>query len=244
MEAFSQAMLLDKYLVQYYKCPVCGFVRTEKPYWLEEAYSNAIVNFDMGLLNRNIYLSKIVSAIIQTCFKNRDTFLDYGGGYGIFVRLMRDRGFDFHWYDKYCVNLFAKGFEKSKDKYDIVTAFELAEHLIDPKEEIGNIINISSTFVFTTELLPIKTPKPNEWWYYALKGGQHISFYTKKSLEILADEYDKYYIGMGGLHIFSDKKICKPYFLFVYKLFYLYNYINKRKSLLNEDYTQITGEKL
>ena len=40
--AFS-ARVLQKYEVAYRHCDQCGFVGTEKPYWLNEAYSDAIV---------------------------------------------------------------------------------------------------------------------------------------------------------------------------------------------------------
>jgi len=36
-------------------------------------------------------------------------FLDYAAGYGLFVRLMRDAGYNFRWSDLYCQNLFVRG---------------------------------------------------------------------------------------------------------------------------------------
>ncbi len=50
----------------------------------------------------------------------------------MFVRLMRDNGFDFYRSDRQCENLFAKGFEASLDvspSYELLTAFEVFEHL-------------------------------------------------------------------------------------------------------------------
>ena len=44
-------------------------------------------------------------------FKSNGSIVDYGGGYGLLVRLMRNSGFDFYRYDPYCANFFAKGFE-------------------------------------------------------------------------------------------------------------------------------------
>ena len=35
------------------KCPKCGYVQTETPYWLEQAYVHAINRSDTGLLRRN-----------------------------------------------------------------------------------------------------------------------------------------------------------------------------------------------
>lgn len=40
--------LLGRYIVAYYRCPKCELLKTEAPYWLEEAYSNAIADTDVG----------------------------------------------------------------------------------------------------------------------------------------------------------------------------------------------------
>jgi len=106
-ELFSRAEILYKYSIQYFKCPDCGFIQTEESYWLEEAYSEVINRSDIGLLARNLDLSKTTKAILLFLFDKKKLFLDYGAGYGVFVRLMRDFGFDFYWMDKYSDNLFA-----------------------------------------------------------------------------------------------------------------------------------------
>jgi len=107
-EAFSRAEILNKYDIQYFKCPECGFIQTEDPFWLEEAYSEVINRSDIGLLARNLDLSNATRAILKFVFRQGGKYIDYGAGYGVFVRLMRDYGFDFYWTDKYSDNLFAK----------------------------------------------------------------------------------------------------------------------------------------
>jgi len=61
-------------------------------------------------MSRNISSSKITAVILFFLFKKFGKFLDFGGGYGIFTRLMRDIGFDFYWYDPHStkekINLF------------------------------------------------------------------------------------------------------------------------------------------
>ena len=94
---FGQALLLDKYQVQYFRCPKCGFIQTEEPHWLSEAYSEALVAFDVGVMQRNLEFSARTAAAISLIFPSGKKFLDYGGGHGTFVRLMRDRGFNFFW---------------------------------------------------------------------------------------------------------------------------------------------------
>jgi len=128
----------------------------------------------------------------------------------VFVRLMRDIGFDFYWYDKYTQNLFARGFEYNetmKNEIEAITCFEAFEHFANPIEEIENMLSISKNIIFTTELLPNPIPKPQEWWYYGLEHGQHISFYSKKTFHFIANKYGLSYSNLGSLNILSQKKI-------------------------------------
>ncbi|MBD2384162.1 FkbM family methyltransferase [Cylindrospermum sp. FACHB-282] len=210
-DLFAQGILLGKYEIDYFQCSNCGFVQTEEPYWLEEAYSDAIAKTDVGLVCRNNNLSHSSAYIIFHLFNHEAKFLDYGGDYGLFVRIMRDLGFDFYWIDKFCTNLFAKGFEIDKSangSYELVTAFEVFEHFVNPIEEIENILKLSRNILFSTELLPKNNPKPNEWWYYAPYEGQHISIYTCKTLQVIADKYNlNLYTNGSGLHLLTEKKL-------------------------------------
>lgn len=243
-EAFDEARLLGKYSVKYFLCPSCGFVQTETPYWLDEAYSDAILDADIGLSSRNVWLSGKVPVILSLCLPRCESFLDYGGGYGMFVRLMRDAGFPFEWFDKYCENLFAKGFEKSKDSYDLVTAFELVEHLPNPLEEFREILSCGENFLFMTELLPDPPPKVSDWWYYGTYGGQHIAFYTPKSLQYIAEKFQRHYVGCGNLHLFSRQAVSQKKFWFSVRFAPIINRLLRRPSLLFSDYQGITGEKI
>ncbi len=84
--------ILYKYDVDYFQCKSCGALFTEKPYWLEKAYSSAIANADTEVIQCNLEDRWIIGNVVK-CFYNKEgNCLDYGGGYGIFVRLMRDKG--------------------------------------------------------------------------------------------------------------------------------------------------------
>ena len=172
------AKILNKYYAKYYYCNHCGFLQTEEPYWLKEAYNNFISIIDTGIMSRNIGSSKITATILYFLFDPQGKYLDFAGGYGIFTRLMRDIGFDFYWHDLYSPNLVARGFESKSIslKYELITSFESLEHFVEPIKEIESMIKFSDNILFSTELLPSTLPKPEEWWYYALEGGQHISF--------------------------------------------------------------------
>lgn len=245
-EPFSGAEILNKYNIQYFKCPECGFIQTEEPFWLEEAYSEVINRSDIGLLARNLELSKTTKAVLKFLFGKSKKFLDYGAGYGVFVRLMRDFGFDFYWMDKYSDNLFAKDFEADfSEKFELLTAYEVFEHLVQPVEELVEMMKHSDNILFSTFLIPPNNPKPGEWWYYALDHGQHIALYSRKSLEVLAKKFNlNFYTNGKNLHLFSKKK--KNNFLFkVISFPYVSKMMNpflKSKSLLNDDYNMILSQ--
>ena len=46
-------LVLKKYQVKYLVCGHCGLLQTETPYWLDEAYGEAIAGSDTGLVQRN-----------------------------------------------------------------------------------------------------------------------------------------------------------------------------------------------
>ena len=53
MDTVFSAKLLNKYDVQYFYCEETGLLQTEEPYWLDEAYDQAIAATDTGILRRN-----------------------------------------------------------------------------------------------------------------------------------------------------------------------------------------------
>lgn len=135
MTNVHHATILAKYRVSYDYCDSCGFLCTEKPYWLPEAYSTAIASSDTGLVSRNISVSKALAAVLFLAFHNngQEPWLDCAGGHGLLARLMRDKGFDFYWSDQYAENMFARGFEHEQGmSYAGVTAIEALEHMEDP----------------------------------------------------------------------------------------------------------------
>jgi len=214
-----EAEILNKYNISYLYCKNCGFLQTEKPFWLKESYEESMNLSDTGILLRNMRLAKISSVILYFLFRKNKKFLDYAGGYGIFTRLMRDVGFDFYWKDPYTKNILARGFEYDESmKIELLTSFESFEHFANPLEDIEKMLKISKNILFTTDLLPAIVPKPEKWWYYGLEHGQHISFYSRKTLKFIAKKYNFHLYSFGNTHLLSEKKF--PVFIF-YGLIFL-----------------------
>ena len=207
-EKVFNSFVLNKYFVDYFHCSNCGFLQTEEPYWLKEAYESTINITDTGLIDRNLSFSRVLSILIYFNFNKDAKFLDYAGGYGLFTRLMRDVGFDFYWHDPYTKNLLAKGFESDlhpAEKFELITAFEVFEHLVNPKEELAKMLQLSDTIIFSTEHLPSKIPDPKNWWYYGFEHGQHISFYSKNAFQWLANYYNLNYYFDSSVHLLTRR---------------------------------------
>jgi hypothetical protein len=241
------SLVMNKYNVIYYKCGNCGFLFTENPYWLEEAYSRPMNLSDTGIISRNLQNSFVTTNILYYIFNSNLKCIDYAGGYGIFTRLMRDIGFDYYWYDPYTPNLVSQGFEF--DEYsmnaDFVTAFEVFEHFSNPSEELKKMLQFSESIFLTTEIIPVNIP-PKEWWYYGFEHGQHISFYSFKTLETLCGKFDlNYYSLSNSFHLITKRKLNYPFLKLVtgrMSNFFFFYAKNKLVSKTWEDHLTLANE--
>jgi hypothetical protein len=240
--SFGNTLVLQRYTVEYYQCTQCGFIQTENPYWLAEAYDSAITNSDVGLVQRNIEMAPTVSLIIKSLFAAKRSFIDYGGGYGLFVRLMRDRGLDFFWHDPYCENFFAKHFDADlsrKQHYELLTAFEVMEHLVEPWTTLNSMQALSENILFTTFLVPDPAPPLDAWWYYGAEHGQHISLYTLESLRHLSQKLGlNLYTNNVNIHLLTSKHLNPLVFRLAasYRVRRLWEVFERKSSLLDADY--------
>ncbi len=194
------ATVLGRYRTHYGRCVSCQLLQVIKPTWMDKAYEKPINISDTGILSRNLAfrdLSSITLILLEGLNGvKKGKFLDYGGGYGIFVRLMRDIGFDFYWSDAHSSNLLARGFEDRYACYDAMVAFEVFEHLLQPMDVLSDIFDRCSTLIFSTELYGVVPPKPQDWNYYGFNHGQHITFYNIETLRFIATRM--------GLNLSSD----------------------------------------
>jgi hypothetical protein len=218
---------------------------------LDEAYARAMTRSDLGLVGRNIFHSRLVPLIILALFTREARFLDYGGGYGLFARLMRDYGFDFYRQDRYAENLFAAGFDAEDHPgtaYELVTAFEVFEHLPQPLEEVEQMLAYSRNVLFSTQLLPTPAPDLNQWWYYGLDHGQHVALYTRESLQEIARHFGLNAYSCGSaLHLLTEKKLPPAAFALIGRLARRAPWLARlvhRRSLLPFDYFALTGRQL
>ena len=212
MDAVFSAKLLNKYDVQYFYCEETGLLQTEEPYWLDEAYDQAIAATDTGILRRNLLHLLRSLPLLNALIGEQSKLLDVGGGYGILTRMLRDVGYDCYSYDKYCQNLFADGFEPEGNfSASALFAFEVFEHIEDPMTFLQeNFSNYSCrTIILSTQTFDNSVPD-KDWWYYSFATGQHITFYQPKTLKILAEKNGCFYYPLGkGFHLITDQHLSK-----------------------------------
>jgi len=189
-------------------CGACGFLQVRDPHWLAQAYGQAITALDTGLVRRNLHMAAALEGLLPALSSARGIYLDQGGGVGLLVRLMRDRGFDFRWADAHAENLLTRGFELAPGESCVAaTAIEVLEHLQDPLEFVARTLAEAGTrtLIFTTELYA--GDPPGDWWYYAEEAGQHIAFYRHDTLVAIGQRLGLRLYSHGGLHMLTDRAI-------------------------------------
>lgn len=191
--------------VDYFECMSCRFVQTEEPDWLDEAYDSAINLSDTGILRRNQRNLRLVVRLLSVIDSLKLEVVDFAGGYGVLVRMLRDAGVNAMWHDRFCDNLMARGFETEANwNANLVTAFEVLEHLTHPSDELRDAFDRANFVLCSTELMADEIPAHDQWWYYGRDHGQHIAFYRRETLENLATRFN-FHLNTDGrfFHLFS-----------------------------------------
>ncbi len=240
MLRYEEITLRGKYSSELRQCVSCGYMHIENPYWLPEAYIEPINISDTGYVSRNLANAEFLETFISGFLRSGEKYVDFGAGFGLLVRHMRDKGFDFKWHDTYTKNIFSRGFEwRIGDKAELASCFEVFEHLTNPLATMRELSDISDNILFSTLLLPNPAPKVSEWWYYGMSHGQHISFHTEKSLSLLGQIYG-YTLTTNGvnMHLFHRHSIPKSALRRVNSRWFklLVRWLNKRTSLNQSDY--------
>ncbi|MEI6827415.1 MAG: glycosyltransferase [Desulfuromonadales bacterium] len=185
---FSKQILF-KHLITYFKCSVCGSLQTEEPYWLDEAYSQNAEIFDTGKASRTLSFYLILRPLFSILgIQLADRCADFGGGTGLFARLMRDVGYNFYTYDKYGSGEFCAGY--SWETFDrpvkLVTIFECAEHFANPSSEWDIIFSSGADYIIGTT--GIYSGQGADWAYLSPESGQHIFFHSTAAIAHVASK--------------------------------------------------------
>jgi 2-polyprenyl-3-methyl-5-hydroxy-6-metoxy-1,4-benzoquinol methylase len=201
-ELKKQITYSDFFLV---KCSKCNFVFTQRiPTFQEFEYT-------YRKYGRNAYLSPITikrfNELLDEFEKHRKTnkILDVGCGEGAFLIEAQKRGWEAHG-TEYGENTYQRCLSKGikmqkgilepsnyeKGSFDIITSFEVIEHINNPREEINNI----SSLIRPGGLFYCTTPNFNALGRFLLNKNysilhypEHLSYYTPKTLTHLLEQF-------------------------------------------------------
>jgi SAM-dependent methyltransferase len=184
------------------ECTQCGFgFFGEMHAWTEERYRNEIYNEDYHLCDqpfreeRPRKLAAWLESNLQPC-----DLVDFGGGEGRLAELLVEKGFRARSYDPFY------GEAKWPDSdADVVTAFEVVEHVPDQRALFGSLKALcrpGGVIIFSTFL---KRQRLTEDWWYASPRNGHVSFHTADSLGRLMAE-----LGLASFSLSPELHVSAP----------------------------------
>jgi SAM-dependent methyltransferase len=186
--------------VYYALCPSCGFCfAPEFKQWTHADFAQHIYNEHYTLLDPGHVSSRPTenAATMQRTFANIGKqgsavirHLDYGGGSGLMSKLLGRAGWDSTSFEPF---LQQDQSVAALGQFDLITVFEVFEHVPDVQQLMQNIKNLLAPhgMVLLTTLLSDGQIAPQErlnWWYATPVNG-HISLFSKRSLERLAGRF-------------------------------------------------------
>jgi Methyltransferase domain len=191
--------------ISYFECTNCGSLQTQEAGWLHEAYASTnLAITDMGAAQRVLYNHAFVLMVAKIL--RLRTILDFGGGDGLLCRLLRDRGLDAWTTDEYATPTYARGFEGNLARnYELITAFEVLEHLPQPRAALDGLFETGPRFIIAST--EIYSGQDSSWWYLAPREGQHIFFYSRHALQVLASRHGYAYYPVHGWHLFAKQPL-------------------------------------
>lgn len=207
LEARFRLQVLGQYDVGYFRCESCHSLQTERPYWLEEAYlGNNLSNLDTGAAQRNLHNLAACWSIARL-LRLRNV-LDVGGGDGLLCRLLRDYELNCFVHDKYASPTYAQGFDVPDfAQPDMIVAFEVMEHYAEPRNDLQQLFATRPTAVLaSTGIFSSQGP---DWWYLAPDSGQHVFFYSKAALQLVARTHDYELLISSGYSLFLRREVCR-----------------------------------
>jgi 2-polyprenyl-3-methyl-5-hydroxy-6-metoxy-1,4-benzoquinol methylase len=193
MSGFEKAHLV--------KCDSCSFVFSQQIPTNQE-----LIEYYSGY-GRNDYLSPLTIKRYNELldkfetYRNTNNLLDVGCGIGYFLEEAKKRGWNVYgteYTDEAVKICKAKGISIEQGilntanykeiEFDVITSFEVIEHINNPKEEISNF----HTLLRQGGLVYVTTPNFNSLLRYRLKADynvicypEHLSYYTPKTISKL-----------------------------------------------------------
>jgi len=179
----------EKKSLSYYRCKSCGFIylddaeiidtQSEKKHY--EQHNNSFES--LGYVKM---FESFIEVAISPYEKEIKTALEFGCGTGaVLAELLRRRGMKV---DKYDIYFYPNRVYEGK-RYDLITSTEVFEHLQKPLEILELLsehLEEGGYITLMTKFPPSSDKEFLDWWYR--RDVTHISFFTPKSFEIMAQK--------------------------------------------------------
>jgi hypothetical protein len=198
--------------VYYRRCDACGLVFTnffdelDKDAWTRFVYNEDYKRIDPEFSRiRPERDARFVKELLKPYWREGDGGFDYGGGAGVFAERMRQAGMNFLCVDPFGVDERPEGAGPER----FLTSFEVFEHFVDLEASLEEAFGLCRTDEFLaivgTKVVPAKLGKGQlSQWYYAGPRNGHITFYTTRSMELIAQRLGAEYRAVSsGMHLFG-----------------------------------------
>lgn len=199
--------------IYYHMCESCHFTFSPAFWnWSEQDFLECIYNDDYIHIDPDYVEIRPTSnaSVMQQIFPNQVEqikHLDYGGGNGVMSNLLTRNGWNSKSYDPFPKSKLSI---KELGKFNLITAYEVFEHVPDPNELMENLtflMDESCLILFSTLISDndIKRNSRLNWWYASPRNG-HISLYSKKSLLELGRKFNLNFGSFSdGFHCYFRK---------------------------------------
>jgi hypothetical protein len=179
--------------VYYYICSKCHFIYTtffdnfSPDDWNKFVYNDQYILVDPDFeTTRPIANAEFIESMFYG--RRKDVLgLDFGGGNGLTATLLTKRGWAYDCLDPFGHNNIR---EERIGHYNVCSAFEVFEHLCDPKSALKFIVETASpgkliVLIGTSVHDGLVTPTSRLSWPYVAPRNGHISIFSRDSLRAL-----------------------------------------------------------
>jgi len=184
-----RSLVDEKKSLTYYRCLECGFIYLDDDLIVsQEREKKQYDQHHNGFENQGYVtmFETFIERAIVPYLKDIKTALDFGSGPGpVLYKLLENRGVETEIYDLY----FSPKKVYEGKSYDLITSTEVFEHLQNPLEIFSLLVehlNPNGYMVLMTKFPPKDDQEFLDWWYR--RDPTHISFFTPKSFEVVAEE--------------------------------------------------------
>lgn len=198
----SRTITIPKSEIKYHTCAFCEFIFIDDGNLLSKEEEKSRYRKHDNTLENKGYVNMLNDFIEKSVAPYKDTIkrvLDFGCGHEpVLKTLLKDKGLDVDIYDKF----YAPDKVYINNKYDLITATEVLEHLTDPLyifDLFRNLLNINGIISVMTHFHPRDDKIFTDWWYR--RDRTHISFYTPKTIGYLARKFGLKLLQCDGKNI-------------------------------------------